>query len=151
MRKHRFHFVLDKSLLKKVDDFILSNSLKSREKAINYILNFMDKYLRKEISKGFPNKISDNCTELMETDITVNINLKSYDKLRFLKYVGKTFSYATILRRIIRLYFDRIVIKNKKRIDYKYRVSTHMNSFLPYEITLSYNFRIKKLFVPPIE
>ncbi len=148
MNKHRFHFVIDNDLLSKIDKFILEKSLKSRENAINTILDSMHKFVIKEISGGCPNQLSDVHEEPVDLSITVNINIEHFNKIRFLKYVFKTFSYATILRRLIRIFFDGIEIVRGKNC--KVLITTHMNIFKSYLITISDKFLITKLTIPPI-
>ncbi len=150
MSKHRFHFVIDKGLLSKIDYFVKSKSLNSRGNAINLILDSLDRYVRKEISKGCPNNICDTNDEPVNIGIFVNIDIKHFNKLRFLRYVFKTFSFATVLRRLIRIFFDGVqnnymgIKKNEK-----YWISTHMNESSIYNITISTDFFLKKLKVPP--
>ncbi|HBD92766.1 MAG: hypothetical protein A2015_08810 [Spirochaetes bacterium GWF1_31_7] len=105
---HRFHFKIDVFLLEEIDKFKEKMNISSREGAINWIFETMMPYINEEIKNPYSIGLNDEAVSVPE-DITIKIREYNFDVIRFIRLRFHSFSFATILRYILRLF---LVLKN---------------------------------------
>ncbi len=105
---HRFHFKIDAFLLEEIDKYTKKMNNKSREGTINWIFETMMPYINNEIMNSESLGFSDGEIFVPE-EITVKIRDYNFDVIRFIRLRFHSFSFATILRHILRLF---LILKN---------------------------------------
>ncbi len=106
---HRFHFKIDAFLLEEIDKYRDKMNIASREGVINWIFETMMPCIHEEIKNPESIGFNDGAVSVSE-DITVKIRDYNFDVIRFLRLRFHSFSFATILRYIIRIF---LVLKNR--------------------------------------
>ncbi len=110
---HRFHFKIDTFLLEEIDNFKAKMNISSREGAINWIFETMMPYINEEIKNPYSIGLNDEPVSVPE-DITIKIREYNFDVIRFIRLRFHSFSFASILRYILRLF---LVLKNAVILD----------------------------------
>ncbi len=112
---HRFHLKIDKQLLKKIDKYRIDFKLKNRDEVVNRIFSDFLPIIESSIRDSNTSDLSDNNKNFSE-DIIIKIKEEYFSVIRFVKFIFKTFSYATILRKILRLFLiDKNELKKKRK------------------------------------
>ncbi|HBD94128.1 MAG: hypothetical protein A2015_17155 [Spirochaetes bacterium GWF1_31_7] len=105
---HRFHFKIDSFLLEEIDKYCVKMNITSREGAINWIFETMLPFINDEIKNPYIIGMCDVAVSVSE-DITIKIRDYNFDVIRFLRLRFHSFSFASILRYILRVF---LVLKN---------------------------------------
>ena len=105
---HRFHFKIDTFLLDEIDKYREKMNINSREGVINWIFETMTPYINDEIKNPYSTGLNDGAVSVSE-DITIKIREYNFDIIRFIRLRFHSFSFATILRHILRLF---LILKN---------------------------------------
>ncbi len=105
---HRFHFKIDTFLLEEIDKYRDKMNITSREGVINWIFEKMMPYINEEIKNPYSIGLNDGAVSVSE-DITIKIREYNFDVIRFLRLRFHSFSFASILRFILRVF---LVLKN---------------------------------------